>query len=417
VVDALTVLSATAAPHGRELRAANALVAWGRDAHPGLGWDVEPCGDSGANVVVTCVAPGGRGGSEGAPALLLCSHLDTSLTGDPAHDAAITGRDDAVPPLRTEHDTLVGPGLGVARGPAAAALVGLVLAAERLQGREHAVVRVLLAGSGTHRSALAPSGDRGATPSSSAGVLHHLDSATALPAAAVVAKSGPPALLRAEPGSGYLRVVLRGTGGPAMLPSLSVPPGGLLPHAGTLLDAVARWRTSYVGARTGRPDGIGGQVGLGAMTAGAPDKADLLPAVLDLRLYLVTVPGDDVQRIGDGLATALRRDLRGTALGACAVEVTAEALQPAGSTSADAMVVRRAHDAWTRHLGSPPERVRDWTGSTDGVVLRARGIDTVRAGPRASADVDDPRLDRMSLKELAAFARLYADLAVEHATS
>jgi acetylornithine deacetylase/succinyl-diaminopimelate desuccinylase-like protein len=404
------VLAATPAPHGAERPAAEALAAWGRTALPGPDWSVTPVGTAGANVVVTLAGVGD-------PALLLASHLDTSLAGLPGEDAPITGRADDPGPLRVDGDEVSGPGLGVARAPAAAALAGLALAAERLTGRPHRTLQLLLAGSGTHRSALPGALPAGSVrPSSSAGALTHL-ATHPRPDAVLVAKGGPAAVLRAEPGAGYLRLTVTGRMGAALAPASADPVGGVLVHAGTVLEAVGRWRVAFRAARRGRDDGIGGEVGLGALSGGRPDKPDLLPAVLDLRLYVVTVPGDDLAALGADLAAAVRADLARTPLAGCAVAVEAEPLHPAGVTPADAPVVRAAEAAWGRHRPGPPVRVRDWTGSTDGVVFRAAGIDTARVGPAASQDPADPRRDVFSLGTLRSFADLYADVAVTLATS
>ncbi|MGW6458057.1 hypothetical protein ACWF94_19450, partial [Streptomyces sp. NPDC055078] len=57
--------------------------------------------------------------------------------------------------------------------------------------------------------------------------------------------------------------------------------------------------------------------------------------------------------------------------------------------------------------------VTGWTGSTDGVVLRARGVETVRLGPQTKPAADDPRRDELSLAQLAAYARVYRRLLTE----
>jgi acetylornithine deacetylase/succinyl-diaminopimelate desuccinylase-like protein len=402
------VLAATPAPHGAERPAAEALVAWGRSALPGLDWSVTPVGEAGANVVVTL--PG-----DGPPALLIASHLDTSLSGLPAEDAPVTGRADEPAPLRVDDGEVSGPGLGVARGPAAAALAGLARAAERLTGA-HRAVQLLLAGSGTHRSALLPGPPPGLVrASSSAGAAAYL-AASPRPDAVLVAKAGPAGVLRAEPGAGYLRLTVTGRMGAALAPASADPVGGVLVHAGTVLEAVGRWRVAFRTARRDRPDGLGGELGLGALSGGLADKPDLLPAALDLRLYVVTVPGDDLAVLGAELAAAVRADLARTPLAGCAVQVGAEPLHPAGVTAADAPVVRATEAAWARHRPEPPALVRDWTGSTDGVVFRAAGIDTARCGPTAAPDPADPRRDRFALADLEAFADLYAAVAVTLAT-
>ena len=343
------------------------------------------------------------------------SHLDTSLSGPPDQDEPVTGRGDDPGGLRADGGHLSGFGLGVARGPAAAAVAGLAAAAGRLAGRPHRSVQLLLAGSGTHRSAMASPVSFGSVrPSSSAGALAHL-ATHPRPEAVLVAKCGPPGVLRAEPGACYLRLRVGGRWGAALAPASADPAGGVLWGAGAVLAAVEGWRAGYVAARRGRADGLGGEVGLGALFGGRPDKPDLLPAGMELRLYVVTVPGDDPHELAAGLATAVQDGLRGTAFTGCRVEAEAEPLHSGGATAADAPVVLAAHAAWRRVRPVPPAEIRDWTGSTDGVVFRAAGIDTVRVGPTSSTDPDDPRRDRLAVADLTAFAELYAEVAVERA--
>ncbi|CAB4905404.1 MAG: hypothetical protein F2825_02620 [Actinobacteria bacterium] len=407
---ALGALSGVPAPHGAERPAAHALAAWGRRAHPGLGWEVDEHGAAGANVVVTL--PG-----DGVPAVLLCSHLDTSLSGDPLVDAPVTGRDDDPAPLAWSADQVSGPGLGVARAPAAAALAGFAAAAARLGARPHRSAQLLLAGSGTHRSALPSALTTGPVrPTSGAGAEHHLRTRPR-PDAVVVAKCGPPGVLAAEPGAGYLAVAVTGGWGAALAPASADPPGGVLLHTGLVLAGVAAWRAGFLAARTGRPDGTAAELGVGALTAGLPDKPDLLPARLDLRCYVVTVPGDDLVALAADLARSLREGFAGGPLAGCAVEVLAEPLHAAGVTDRSAPVVQAAVRAWTARVGTPPVPVQGWTGSTDGVVFRAAGIDTARLGPAARRDPADARRDVLDVAALEAFAEVYADVVVELAGS
>ena len=152
-----------------------------------------PYGEHGASLV------GSHGGGP-----LLYSHLDTSLDGSD-DDAAVTGCGPPGP-LRVRGDIVSGFGLGVARAPAAAALVGFAAASSGT---------LLLAGSGTHR--------RG---SRITGLESYLASAP-LPASAVVAKSGPPTVLWEEPGALYLTVRIQGRHGAAMAPRSAIPGGGV----------------------------------------------------------------------------------------------------------------------------------------------------------------------------------------------
>lgn len=419
IVDALTVLTAGPTPYGRERATAERLANWGRSRWPDLRWRVEPLPASveaprSANLVATA-----HDGD--APELLIYSHLDTSLTGDAEFDEAITGppvgpgspaptggiRRSAAP----DGTALVsGFGLGVARAAAASALVGFTTAAGALRaaGRPHRLT-LLLAATGTHRHH--PSG---ATPS---GVSHHLDRHRP-PAAAVVAKTGPAGVLTAEPGAMFLRVRLNTRFHPVLARESAVPPGGLIAHLGTVIEAVERFRVSHLARRADPAAPVGAELGIGAVQAGRSAKPDLLPGRLDLHLYLVTVPGDDPERIRDELRSVLVDVFAGTPLRDCLLSVDGQLVHPAAATDPQAPIARHAYAAWLAAHGEPPRPVTGWTGSTDGVVLRGRGIPTVRLGPPSRGpDPADPRQDRYALADLVRFAGIYADLAVRYSGS
>ncbi|MER7003773.1 hypothetical protein ABT297_12120 [Dactylosporangium sp. NPDC000555] len=376
VLDVLRVLDATPAPHGHELAAAMALRDWCAARWPDIAWTVQRYSPEGANLVASCGA---------GP--LLYSHLDTSLNAAES-EAAITGRADGCGPLRVRDGRVDGFGLGVARGPAAAALAGFVTARRG---------SLLLAGSGTHR--------RGGA---SAGVLAYL-AHHPRPPAAIVAKCGPPTVLWEEPGALYLRVEVTGGYGAALAPDSAVPSGGIAAYAGQILAAVSAWRDSYLGSRP--PAGqIGPQVGVGAIRSGSTAKPDLLPARVRLDLYVVTMPGEEPVRLAAEVEARLRVAMAGTALGDCTVGVTAEPLHPAAGTPRDAPIVSAARRLWQAEFGGAPPPIAGWTGSTDGVVLRTHGIDTVRLGPQSGRSPDDPRRETLAVDQLVAFSRIYAAL-------
>lgn len=376
VVDVLRVLDATPAPRGHELAAAVALRDWCAARWPDLGWAVQPYGDGGANLVASCGA---------GP--VLYSHLDTSLDGGPTDDA-VTGSAEPAGALLVDGDRAEGFGLGVARGPAAAALAAFVSARRGT---------LLLAGSGTHR--------RGGEAS---GALAYLASVPR-PPAAIVAKCGPRGVLWQEPGAAYLQVRVRGRYGAALAPESAVPAGGVAAHAGVVLAVLAAWRADYLRSRP--PVGqVGPQAGVGALRSGWAAKPDLLPAELVVDLYVVTVPGEDVAEVRAELDGRLRAELAGTALAGCTVEVGVEPVHAAAATGEEAPIVQAARAAWSAEFGSPPPAITGWTGSTDGVVFRAHGIDTVRLGPQSTRSPGDPRRDVLRLADLDAFARIYAEL-------
>jgi acetylornithine deacetylase/succinyl-diaminopimelate desuccinylase-like protein len=380
LLDVLRLLDKTPAPRGEERTAAHRLRAWCADRWPQVEWRVLEHGHSGASLT----ASHGTGP-------LLYSHLDTSLDDGSRGTWLVTGSAAPAGPLDVCGDVVSGFGLGVARGPAAAALVAFAGAGAG---------RLLLAGSGTHRRGGGITG------------LEAYADAHPLPRSAIVAKSGPPFLLWEEPGAFFLTVRVTGRPGLAMLADAASPPGGVIASAGVVLDELARWRAAYLAAdpRTGQ---AGRACGIGAVEGGWPDKPDLLPAELRIALYLVAGDPVEPKELAAELAGRLRARCAESALRECEVGVEAEPVAPAAATPADAPVVRAARAAWLDEFGEVPPPVTGWTGSTDGIVLRARGVDTVRLGPRAQPAAGDPRRDELSLDGLAAYARVYRRLLTE----
>ncbi|WP_328348079.1 hypothetical protein [Micromonospora sp. NBC_00421] len=415
--DALAALAAQPSPYGRERATAQRVADWAATRWPELTWRVDPL----AHTATTPDSANLVGGSDpgDGPELLIYSHLDTSLTGGVDFDAPITGRHTPAPALDLpgpDGDIVSGFGLGVARAAAAAALVGYAAAAEacRAAGRPHRLT-LLLAATGTHRHDPDAGPDDGVAPApTTGGVLHHLRDRP-LPAAAIVAKTSPPGILTAEPGAMFLRVRLSSGFHPALFRDTATPPGGLLTHLGVIIEALEEFRRVHL-ARRADPDAqVGAELGIGAVRAGQPGKPDLLPGAVDLHLYLTTVPGDDPAQITDALRATLVRRLRDTPLAGCGLAVAAHPVHPSAATAPDAPICRHAQDAWLAAHGRPAAALRGWTGSTDGVVLRGRGVPTVRLGPPAlPPDPADPRRERYALPELVRFARLYAEIALRH---
>lgn len=354
----LQVLDSTPSSRGRELAAALVLRDFCAGRWPAVDWRVQRVGPHGANLVAT----------HGAGPLLY-SHLDTSL------DTPVD-----VGPLRIAAETVDGFGLAVARGPAAAALVAFAEARTGL---------LLLASSGTHR--------RG---EGAAGVLAWLADNPA-PRAAVVAKCGPPGVLWSEPGALYLTVRISGRPGVVMMPASAVPPHGLPAQLSRVLAAVTSWCGDYVATQPPVAQ-LGAAAGIGAITAGLPDKADVYPGEVELGLYVVTLPGADPHALAASLAARIE-------VPDCTVTVVAEPVHEATSTDAADPIVTAAGEAWTREFGASAT-ITGWTGSTDGVVLRGRGIRTVRLGPQPATMPDDPRRDVLRLDQLEGFVRVYGEL-------
>lgn len=393
LLDVLRLLTGRPTPHGEELASARAVQGWIAEHLPEVSAVVHPAGST-ANLVCSV----GSG-----PELVLYSHLDTSLTGHGDRDGGVTGHDDDAPlGLEENGDLVSGFGVGVARGPASAAVAAFAAAARATADRHRrGRLTLLLAGGGTHRDG---TGEHGA------GVRRFLEGRPR-PAAAIVAKGGPDGVLYAEPGAVYLRVRVGTRRGVVLAREHATPPGGLVVHAGTVIAAIERWRAEVVlapGAATGP---TAREAGIGALHSGSPAKPDLLPAVLDIHLYLVTLPGDDVVELVDALRRVLHDDLAASPLAECTVEVTAGPHQRGGGTSPTAPIAVRTRAAWMRHSrGRMPSEVLGWRGSTDGTVFREHGIATVRTGPAAAPDPADSDRDSVAAGELVRYARIYAQV-------
>jgi acetylornithine deacetylase/succinyl-diaminopimelate desuccinylase-like protein len=380
LLDVLNLLDTAPAPRGQERTAAHRLRTLCVHRWPHVEWQVLEHGPAGGSLV-----------AEHGAGPLLYSHLDTSLDDGGPHNQLVTGDDAPIAPFAVDGDVVTGFGLGVARGPVAAALVAFA---------EAGAGRLLLAGSGTHRRSGGTTG------------LEAYADACPLPRSAIVAKCGPPTLLWHEPGAFYLTVRVTGRSGAAMMPESATPPGGVVASAGVVLDELARWRTAYLAADP-RAGQTGRACGIGAISGGWPDKPDLLPARLGIDLYVVTGDPVDPKVLAAELAERLRTRCAQSVLRDCAVEVEAEPVAAAAATPADAPVVTAARAAWLDEFGAQPPPITGWTGSTDGVVLRARGVDTVRLGPQAKPAAGDPRRDALSLGQLTAYARVYRRLLTE----
>ncbi|MBO4208315.1 hypothetical protein, partial [Micromonospora echinofusca] len=333
-------LAGTPVRRGRELPLAIRLADWCRRQWPDATWWHEPVGAEGGNLVAR------SGATDPGAELLLYSHLDTSLTGDPQLDRWATGSAAPLGPLVTTDPTgttLSGFGLGVARAPAAAALIGFVAAGTALRraGLPHRLT-LLLASAGTHASPFDADGPPGPPRT---GVEAYLDAHPA-PAAAVVAKSGPAGILYAEPGALFLRVQFSGPLRPVLAREAQVPAGGILAHLGPVLEILERWRRDHLAARADPRRPCGPEVGIGAVRAGLPGKPDLLPGLVELHLYVVTVPGDDPDDIRATVRDRLTDGLRGGPLASCPLRVDAHLVHPAGSTPPDAAVVTHARAGW-----------------------------------------------------------------------
>ena len=404
---ALEVLASVASPRGSERALAEAAASWAAGRWPTPTWQVVPVGDPSGPCAQVVATAGEHAGHDD---LLLYSHLDTSLSGDPRRDVAVTGRSDAAAPLVVDLGarTVQGFGLAVAKAPAAAALVGFARAAEHLTGTgEPFGLRLLLAARGTHG---APDWSLRDGPVEPVPVGVETLLAAGRPRAAVVAKAGPAGVLYDEPGACYLRVQARTGWGAVMARDRLVPEGGVLAHLGVLADAVETAGRQLVQAA---PAGAqsGAQFGIGAVRSGLPGKPDLAPGVVEVFCYFVAPGPLPAGATASAMAALLAALLAGSPLESAMVTVVDHVVHAGAATDPDAAVVRAARRAWASRFG-PEVPITGWTGSTDGIVLRSAGVDTARLGPCRVRPVGDGS-DVLDLDELLGCAAMYEQLAVE----
>ena len=400
LLGAIGVLTEAPTPRGDERQTAYALAEWAGRRWPALSFTVDEMGSGGANLVCCVRAPS-------RDDLLVYSHLDTSLTGIGSADHDVTGSwADAPVGFTRRGDAVSAFGLGVARGPAAAALIGFVRAATALPSSAPRSLRLVLAGGGTHENTLGE--HPGPAGEAYSGLERHLEVYPS-PGAALVAKCGPPGVLWEEPGAGYLRIRVSGRRGAVLSRDRARPPGGLPVHIGAMCAAFEDWRHRLT--RSAHREGqIGREAGIGAVRTGSVRKPDLLPAHVDLYVYLITLPGDVVADLAADLCSAMARAFAGGPLAGCTVAVELTTPQAAGVTPHDSVFVNTAREVWQSHHGRCAPEVTGWTGSTDGALLRATGVETVRTGPVSVADDNDADRDVLRVSELMRFAHIYADI-------
>lgn len=359
-------------------------------------------------------------GPETGPAVAIYGHLDTSLSGDLHVDGPLTGRRDPLPPPGVVNGVLYGQGIGVAKAPTAAALVALLASRRALMSAGDAAAAgelgALVVAGGTHRSTppwpAVEAAAAGTGPDMGVGVRAALE-AGFRPGAVISCKGGAPGPLHEEPGTLYLAVEVRERYGAALARPLTDALAGSPAGLASLLEAITTWRAQHLARRVGRGGQLGADVALGAVAAGLPAKPDLLPATAAAYLSVVTLPGDDDSEIAASLRDHLRaRDA------AFDVSVEVYGRLPPGRTDPEHPLVRAVESAWTSGgARSGLAAISGWRGSTDGALLRAEGVPTVRLGPLLRSHPDDPRLEGVAVDDLVAVARVWAEAMVAYVTS
>lgn len=401
ITEVLDFLVASDSPNGAEAELAERFAVWGAARFPQFEWRTDRFDGRRANLI----AEAGRG--EG-PGHGIYAHLDTSLTGDVIRDAPITGRSDVPEPFTVDDGMIAGHGIAVAKGSVAAALIAAAAAAASLReaGLDHRLSYLLAAG-GTHRLVESPDGAVGF----GVGIRRALRRGWR-PATVLNVKAGAPAPLLEEPGAAYISVKISGSWDPVLFRD-SDP--GTLAALGPLLLAVETTRRWLREISLPAGSIVGRELGMGAVRAGALDKPDLLPGLVEANVFAVLAPGDRAEKVREMLHRRLLEQLGDAGLGHLQVETRVVVEEPGAVSPPDVHFEAVVHAEWSRYLGDPPV-VADWRGSTDSVVMRAEGIPTIRCGPPVDRDLNDLRRDVVGVDVLTTFARLWAAVIVHEAS-
>ncbi|MGA8296236.1 MAG: hypothetical protein WB770_04260 [Acidimicrobiales bacterium] len=405
LLDLISGAVAIPSPAGSELALAEWFAERIESLDPKLKCELDRFAPGRANLVC-------RDHDERPGGLVVYSHLDTSLSGDPVFDRAITASDSALG-FAQDGDTLTGPGVAVAKGPAVAAVLAFILARQLLDTSERASATLLLAAGGTHRAAPRKGTTLPGAPARGAGDGARQYLRDHRPDAALVAKAGPPGVLYEEPGFAYFVVEISGPSGLVMARSEAVRDGGAPAAAGAAVRGVERFRSRFIERTFPENAQAGREVGVGSLSSGAPYKADLIGGLLELYVYVVLAPGDDPANVRTEIETAVAESIVEDGRDRFSVRAMLLDSVTAARTDPASLVVEIAEYAWQSAHGASSPRLHGWTGSSDGVLFRASGVETVRLGPPpipAGAGVE-----ALSLRELVVSAELYAEIVVRFA--
>jgi acetylornithine deacetylase/succinyl-diaminopimelate desuccinylase-like protein len=408
VTDVLEMLSGLPGQAGTERQAAEALESllrtWGCE-------DVilQPVAERRANVLAREV---GRERSQ--PSVWFYTHLETSLSGDPDLDLPLTGVDEMPPALHIDREGVIrGLGLAVSRGPLAAATAAFRSIADLVRsGKVQGEVGLLLTAGGTHR---VPSGGfravlpEGLDQGLGIGVVAALGTSSH-PDCVINVKGGADGVLSAEPGCLILRLEVRDDALP--VPVRGESPGAVV-RAARVAQLVEAWRPLYQSAHASIDAQTAPDLGVGAIESGLPYKPDFVVGLGNVYVYLATATGSDHEAIVVDLLAYLRSELskEDPSYDVSRLDAHIIGQHPGAGTSEGAEIVAIARESWDRRHGKGSSHVSAYRGSTDGVIFRAAGIDTVRFGPTATSDPACPTAEQIELSELCEFADLYVEVA------
>ena len=308
-------------------------------------------------------------GSGSGASLLLYAPVDTHMAPDPADDVPIIGnalRFDMFPRARVIDDVVIGLGASNPKGQAAC----IVAAAEAIAAAKIPLRGDLQVGLGAGGMPHGHPADSDTPLGHGVGCAQLLDNHFS-PDFAIIAKPSKGVIWQ-EVGLAWIRIAIEGEfsyAGTRHKGSYHNPILAL----GRLIDGLEDFFAEYTQAAS--RDMVAPQANLTAVRAGLTERLAYIPAVaelyVDLRMAPDTPPDDAV--------AALRQSLRQAAPG-MDLEVDVLALIPGTATDRESWVVKSAIEAWESVEGRSHQPPTGGSGTTDGNVIRSRGIPTARIG-------------------------------------
>ncbi len=305
-----------------------------------------------------------------APTMLYYAPLDTSESGDLAHDIPWFGSAEdhaGWREVKVRGDEVAGVGAENPKGFALAALAALV-ALKRSGVELRGTVRAALSG-----GAMPTLGHEASELGLGTGLLRQLQQGLT----ADFAMSCKPGWTAAHEEVGLVWLRVRLTGRQAYVGFRhKAPYDNPIVRGGALAAELDNWFIDYAEAET---DGLVAPQGVvAAIRAGAPEKSAFVGEVCDLYLDVRVSPRRrpiDVSRLVEQRVAELLGDAEP---GSWSVETLA--CVPPSSTAESSWIIESSRRAWESIEGRPHEHIHRTSGASDTCTLRTWGIPTVRVG-------------------------------------
>ena len=371
----------------------------------------QPIGDDRGNAV------GRVDGAGGGPVLLLYGQLDTTFVNDRREDMPVLGdadRPDLEPELTRRGDLLCGLGVSNPKGGNACALAAvdaIVRAGVPLAGD----VIVGFVSGGVHKrpiEGLARSYQGAAYEGFGIGCHHMLDNGVA-PDCAISTKPGY-GIVWEEPGECRFMIEVKGILSYTGMRHIQRHRNPII-DAARLAQAIEEWIPAYTKRHTAGQ--LAPQGAVGAIEGGWPYKPEFIPGVcriyVNLHSHADTPPAETEAEFGDFIA-AFRAANPGIEFDWHMTHALAGA-----ATDPASWIVQSCWRALEDVEDTPHAPTTTLSGTTDGNILRSRGIPTVRLGPPGLVSLDDtypPFFEACRAGDLPRLARVYIRAIIDTCT-